>query len=707
MIHHDQELEHKRIISSDHSPVFEIERVADARAEPSVRGERFLNFLDAIFVRLNSYVRRTIPVQLNPFVQLGAVSNTTFAVALVTGILLLFWYSPSVNKAYDSMLAIENSPFLAAWIRSLHRYSSDACMLFALLHGIQVLFARKVGGARWVAWVTGIVLVGILWLAGWTGYWLVWDERAQQIAIGTAQLIDALPLFQDPFSRSFLTDTSVNSLFFFIIFFLHMLLPLAFGVALWMHLMRLNKTTFITNKVLSIVIVISLFGLSILLPASVAEQAKMQTVPDGFTIDWFYLLPLFFTDRLQGGLLWLLALTGTIIVTGMPWWISKKRPQPAVVHEESCNGCAQCYIDCPFNAISMLQRPEEHGKSPTFARVDPMKCVGCGICVGSCDSSGIDQARLPVLDVRRWVNQHASDKQSNTGRFIAFICAESAGAAFRLDPDGNCDDLPGYQVVPVPCAGWIHMLTVERASRRGAKGILIAGCDTNAACRKGSTWTEERLDGTREPIFRLHDDPAREQVRFVRFDRTDRSAFLKTAAAFREGQPVPGDGYGRSFKQLLTALLLLLILGSVVGWLSDAYYRLPAVPHGELIVSFKHAGQTVKSDQVNESNDEDRLSHMRSASSGRAVRLPVRLKVLIDGVEQLNLSYEAGGLFNDGNSVAIESFDVSPGVHEIKIYIDDSEDLGTWSYTDSASLNFKASERRVVQFELPAKFSWH
>lgn len=218
---------------------------------------------------------------------MGAVANTTFFIALVTGILLLFWYSPSVNHAYDSVVGMQNESFLGGLMRSLHRYSSDACMLFVLLHGLQTFFARKIGGARWLAWVSGIFLIGLLWFDGWTGYWLVWDERAQLVAVGTAKMIDVLPLFTDPLSRSFLTNESVNSLFFFIIFFIHMLIPLAMGIALWLHIMRLNKSKFLTGRTLSWIITVALIALSLAVPADYAARAEMAQVPQNLSVDWY------------------------------------------------------------------------------------------------------------------------------------------------------------------------------------------------------------------------------------------------------------------------------------------------------------------------------------------------------------------------------------------------------------------------------------
>lgn len=635
---------------------------------------------------------------------MGAVANTTFFIALVTGILLLFWYSPSVNHAYDSVVGMQNESFLGGLMRSLHRYSSDACMLFVLLHGLQTFFARKIGGARWLAWVSGIFLIGLLWFDGWTGYWLVWDERAQLVAVGTAKMIDVLPLFTDPLSRSFLTNESVNSLFFFIIFFIHMLIPLAMGIALWLHIMRLNKSKFLTGRTLSWIITVALIALSLAVPADYAARAEMAQVPQNLSVDWYYLLPLYLTDRLTGAALWVGTLLATIVFFGLPWIITRRRAAPAIVDEVACNGCTQCYKDCPYNAVSLLPREDGRGENPVFARIDPAKCVGCGICVGSCDSSGIDQVRLPLLDIRKWVNRNARDAETGDGRFVAFVCAESGGADFEIDVFGESPDLPGYRVVPVPCAGWVHMLTVERAIRHGARGVMIAGCSTDPSCRHGSMWTHERLTGTREPGLRLDKLPER-AVRYVRYDRTDRRAFLEAAAAFRNGESDSGPRRVRSTfaRYAVAAIVLLGVTLPTVG-LSDLPYPMPPMDHAELVVSFKHAGQLAE--QIAETNDEDVLPHMRGAPSGRKVRLPVRMSLAIDGEEILNRAYEPSGLFNDGTSIAIEPVPIEPGEHVVRVMIGESADVSEWTYTSQETVQFAAGRRQVVQFEYPGGFVW-
>ncbi len=370
------------LITSDSIPVLQVRSVSDARSIPAARGERLLRWFDAVFVSTRSFAGSAIPAHLNPFAQMGAVANTSFIISLVTGILLLFWYSPSVVSAYDSVEAMKASPYLAGLMRSLHRYSSDLCMLFIVLHGLQTLTSRKFSGARWLAWISGMVLLGLFFVDGWTGYWLVWDERARQIAIGTARFLDVLPIFPDPLLRSFLTNESLNSLVFFIIFFIHMLIPLGMGIFLWIHIMRINKSKFFTGRSLTVLLTVAMIVVSLIWPASSVSSADMTAIPQDISVDWFYLLPMYLTDRLSGSMLWVVLAIATVMLFGIPWLLTKRKPVQAVIDELSCNGCRQCFWDCPYNAVDLFPRTDGKG-GDVFARIDPSKCVGCGICVGS------------------------------------------------------------------------------------------------------------------------------------------------------------------------------------------------------------------------------------------------------------------------------------------------------------------------------------
>ncbi|NOX36365.1 MAG: hydrogenase iron-sulfur subunit [Calditrichaeota bacterium] len=679
--------------------------VGDARSHPQLVGERLLRQWNTLFIRLNQWVKTALPDTLNPFAQMGAVANTTFVIALISGILLLFWYSPSIHYAYDSLESMRTSSFLGQLMRSLHRYSSDACILFMVLHAFQVLFAGKFSGPRWLAWVSGVVLAGLLWVDGWLGYWLVWDQRAQLVALGSARMLDVLPFFADPLSRSFLTNESVNSLLFFLVFFMHMLIPLGIGIALWIHIMRLNRSVFFTRAKLTWAILISLTILSVIYPATSAPRADMLTVPDKLTIDWFYLFPLFLTDRLEGGMLWMITLVLTVLVTAVPWLLQRRKSPVARVLESRCNGCTQCYQDCPYNAITMMPRAD---REEPYASVDPARCVGCGICVGSCDPAGVTYPLLEPLDIRQWINQVLeASSPGQTPPYLAFICAESAGADLQLNAAGESPELPGYRILPVPCAGWVHPLLIERAVRKGAAGVLIVSCDLDPYCRKGVEWTAERLDGERKPALRkekVGDTP----VYHLRVDRTEKDAFLKAARQFQQEGRIPQRSPRSRFYRWTVAAVLVLGLSLATVVPSDAWYPTVVPEHPEVVVSFKHPGQLVEQSAATQKSNDELLPHMRGAASIQRVRVPVRMRIFVDGKEVLNKSYRPGGLFNDGTSLAIEKLPIPEGRHRVRIEIGDSPDPDEWNYVDEREVVLDSNTRRhVVMFDRVSGFRWY
>ena len=79
---------------------------------PAVHAEGLLRRLESSFLWLDRLVERALPPTLNPFGQLGAVANICLIIAVVSGIVLLLWYTPSVHQAYDSIERLRSGSFL-------------------------------------------------------------------------------------------------------------------------------------------------------------------------------------------------------------------------------------------------------------------------------------------------------------------------------------------------------------------------------------------------------------------------------------------------------------------------------------------------------------------------------------------------------------------------------------------------------------------
>ncbi len=673
-------------------------------AEPPVRGEPAFRALDSVLQRLDAVVGRVVPPQQNPLVQSGAIATTTFLIAVVTGIVLLIWYKTSVHGAFVSVQQMTEAPYTSGFVRTLHRYSSDACMLFVVIHALRLFAARRFGGARWLAWITGSILVLLLWVIGWLGYWLVWDERGELVARGTARMLDVLPIFADPLSRSFLVDERINSLLFFVVFFVHMLVPLALAIILWIHIKRLSRPQFWTKTVLTLWTTIGLSILSVVVPADLAPPAAMAETSAGQSFDAFYLLPLVLTERLGAGALWALFLIGGVVLFAIPFALARKRAQPAHVVEARCNACEKCYTDCPYLAISMQPRTDDQ-EFDGRAFVDTDLCVGCGICAGSCDSAGVGVQWYSSFDIRKEVDQAVKERP---GVPVAFLCAEGVGAQVKLKDERTSPDLEGFIVVRVPCAGWVHPLMVERAVRRGATGALIAACGSGTCrYREGAEWTMQRFAGKREPILRTEKvDP--KTVETLELFPRDIGKLKAAAKRLREEKPTPQQRMAplwarTAFGLAATAFVL------VITWAGNLVsHPLPDGSKSNLVISFKHAGQLAEACVEPTAEEIEKLpKHMRPQKKCERKRSDVRLRVNMDGKVVHTESFPPHGIWKDLSSLAVVRLPIETGSHQLLIEVGDGPDPQKYGFTSSKRIEARPGHDVVVLFDEAGEFEWH
>ncbi len=291
------------------------------------RGHRLLLGAERALAACDRGLGRWIPPEWNPFVQAGQATNAALLIAVVSGVAMLLWYSPSLQFAYSS-LAGASAGTVGGVVRGVHRYSADLMMLFLLVHAVRVFVVRKFTGARWLPWVSGIGLLGVVWFIGWTGYWLVWDQPAQQVAVTSMRLLDGIPIFGEPLGRLYVSDRTVPSLLFFVVFFLHMLLPLTIAVGLAIHLARVGRVRLMPPRGLTALLCGALVLAAILAPAPLDQPAQMAVKPASLVVDSWYLWPLALSLRLQDAGLWL-SLAGIVVLgTTVPWWLSRRAPAP-------------------------------------------------------------------------------------------------------------------------------------------------------------------------------------------------------------------------------------------------------------------------------------------------------------------------------------------------------------------------------------------
>lgn len=680
--------------------------VVVAPPAPPTRFGRALAWLEGFFVRADAWIERALPRDYNPLAQLGAAANAALIIATVSGVLLLIWYSPSVHQAWSSLAEL-GPRSLGGVVRSVHRYSSDLAMLFIVLHAVRALVARKFSGARWLAWVSGIVLMALVWFIGWTGYWLVWDVRAQWVALDTMKAVDVLPIFGEPMGRLFTADHTVPSLLFFVVFFLHMLLPLMIAGGLCLHLARLSRSKLMPVARFTAWLVGATIVAALVMPATNAEPAQMALKPQAFTMDWWYLWPLELSARLSGAGVWL---TGALFLVGLatvPWWLGRRRERAtyqATVNVSRCFSCTQCAQDCPFGAITMITRTD--GKPfPSQAQVDPDRCVGCGICTGSCDTQAIGMAWFDARTVTRDLQEFVTAEVAR-GKppALALVCAQADGGWDFFQAAAWRARLPAYEVRPVPSSGWVEPKVIESLIAKGARAVLVVTTvNSDPFCREGDAWLPLRLSGEREPVFRPNRADPRKMAH-VRFDPTRPRELTQAAERLLAGDdlssrvdgPATNKARPAPFRLILGGSVLTALVLGVTLWVSDAPFRHPTAATPELVFTFRAYGDF--RDETTVAAKDNRPPHMRAAMRANRSRSPVTVRFTLDGREEVRV-FKPKGLKSDGASIGEFRVPLAPGTHTVTLSLSTAADGQAEAQTWTETVTAEPGRLVVVAFE--------
>ncbi len=466
-------------------------------------------FLGRILTRLDGWADRLYGWKWNPLYQSGALVIACLAILLVTGLYLIFFYR--IGDPYGSMVRIDDQAWGGRWIRSLHRYSADAAVVAAVVHALRMFCQGRTWGPRALAWISGIFLVFLLYVCGWTGYVMVWDVHGQLLATEGARLLDALPLFSEPVSRAFAGDSAVPSAFFFMNLFLHIAIPIGLAAFLWLHVSRVARPVLLPPRPLLWTSVGLLTAAAIVLPVPLGPPADLLRIPGEMALDIFYSFWVPAARAMSPVVVWIAGGAVAAALAFVPILTrprEARRPAPSTVSARLCTSCEQCYVDCPYDAIRMVERTD--GRAGLVARVDPASCVSCGICAGSCAPMGVGPPGRTGRDQLARVNEFVAKHSFGEGDIVLVACGRSAAGA---GPGDATDDAPRF---PVSCAGNLHSSVVEYLVRAGARGVLVVACPPRDCWgREGPIWLVERLFNGREAELKGRVDRSRVRVAYA------------------------------------------------------------------------------------------------------------------------------------------------------------------------------------------------
>ncbi len=173
---------------------------------------------------------------------LGTLTLGTFLILVITGVLLMFYYHPSVPQAYADMKDLRYVVSSGLFLRNLHRWAAHAMVLLAFAHMFRVFYRGAYRPPREFNWVIGVVLLLITLLLSYTGYLLPWDQLAFWAITVGSNISSAVPLVGQKIHFLLLGGNLVNANALLRFYVLHtVILPLSAVLLIGVHFWRIRK----------------------------------------------------------------------------------------------------------------------------------------------------------------------------------------------------------------------------------------------------------------------------------------------------------------------------------------------------------------------------------------------------------------------------------------------------------------------------------
>jgi ubiquinol-cytochrome c reductase cytochrome b subunit len=140
---------------------------------------------------------------VSPLGFLGMLTFVIFIILGITGALLMLWYEPILDRAWHSVENINDTIPYGFHIRNIHYHASNAMVMLALLHMYYQYFSGRYKIRNEILWVTGIILGVLTILEAFTGYDIIFSERAELAISIAASLTNSIPVLGPQMREAF------------------------------------------------------------------------------------------------------------------------------------------------------------------------------------------------------------------------------------------------------------------------------------------------------------------------------------------------------------------------------------------------------------------------------------------------------------------------------------------------------------------------
>jgi menaquinol-cytochrome c reductase cytochrome b subunit len=209
---------------------------------PNTDENRVLVMFYSFFLHIHPVKTKKHSLKITYTWGLGVISFVLFAILVVTGVWLMFFYVPSVGQAYGDMQSLATTVTFGMLMRSMHRWAAHLMVITVFLHMCRVFYTGSYKRPREFNWVIGVVLWVLTLMLSFTGYLLPWDQLAYWAITVSTNLVGTIPIIGDAMRLILLGAKSTGQEALIRFYALHIaVLPLVTAILIGVHFWRIRK----------------------------------------------------------------------------------------------------------------------------------------------------------------------------------------------------------------------------------------------------------------------------------------------------------------------------------------------------------------------------------------------------------------------------------------------------------------------------------
>jgi len=243
---------------------------------------------------------------------IGGIPMYLFAVLLVSGIALTFYYVPDPDRAYDSVARISHEVPFGWWVRSLHKWSANFMIVSVVLHMLRVFFTGSFRRPRELTWAVGVGLLFAVLGFGFTGYSLVYEQLSYWGVTVAANMTSSVPLVGEAMARMMRGGEAVGADTLTRFFVFHIaVFPAILSALMILHIVqiRMHGVTelhfedeqpaapkhfrfypdhVLTELIIGVGLMVVLSAFAVIFPPELAERANPLVTPAHIKPEWYF-----------------------------------------------------------------------------------------------------------------------------------------------------------------------------------------------------------------------------------------------------------------------------------------------------------------------------------------------------------------------------------------------------------------------------------